>query len=98
MAAEGKVFSPFVKQFSAIEGLQEPYTLVYSLDSAESEQCKVSLCRTGRRESSESVQLQAEPEQSYRVLRFLYENAVQPEIWRDVISDLLGGKGGTACE
>jgi hypothetical protein len=45
-----------------------------------------------------------EPARAYRMLRYLCENAVQPEQWREVLEDLrpLPGerekKGGVLCE
>ena len=52
-----RTFSPMVRQFSAIAGLQQAYTLVA-------------------------------PEFGYRVLQYLCENGVQPEIWQDVVAEL----------
>lgn len=93
-----ETFLPLVRQFSAIEGLQSPYTLVYSLDTGEAEGCRLTLCRTGAAERIESIRLAAAPEYCYRLLRFLCENVVQPEVWQDVIAELyppekLGEKG-----
>lgn len=97
-------FSPFIRQFSSIEGLQAPYTLIYSLDADNTaDGCRLTLCRTGTRPCVESLCLPAAPELGYRLLQFLCENVVQPEIWRDVVEEYFpccvpGGKGGTACE
>jgi len=99
-----KTFSPFIRQFSFIEGLQAPYTLVYSLDTDSAvDGCRLTLCRTGAKACVESLCLPAGPERGYRLLQFLCENDVQPEIWRDVVEELLpcsapSGKGGIACE
>ena len=38
-----------VRQFSAIAGLQQAYTLVYSLDPDGETGCRLTLCRTGSR-------------------------------------------------
>lgn len=83
-----KTFSPLVRQFSAIEGLQAAYTLVYSLDAAEENGCRLTLCRTGAKPCIESVRLAASPEDGYRLLRFLSENVIQPEAWCDVLAEL----------
>lgn len=99
-----KSFLPLIRQFSAIEGLQAPYTLVYSLDrGGTNDGCRLTLCRTGARQRVESIQLAAAPEYCYRVLQFLCENVVQPETWRDVIEELcpqtvFALKGGAAGE
>lgn len=42
-----RTFSPMVRQFSAIAGLQQAYTLVYSLDPDGETGCRLTLCRTG---------------------------------------------------
>lgn len=84
-------YSPLVRQFSAIDGLQTPYTLMYALETAgDGTACRLSLYRTGANPCAESMSVNAEPECCYRMLRFLYENAVQPEIWRDTIAELAG--------
>ncbi|MGN0707461.1 MAG: hypothetical protein ACI4JC_05615 [Faecalibacterium sp.] len=98
-----KVVSSFTRHFSAIEGLQISYTLVYSLYTEGSTGCKLTLHRTGRETRTETVHLSAAPEAGCRLLQFLCENAVQPEIFHDVIAELLpltehGGKGGVMCE
>lgn len=98
----GKSYQTFVKQFSAIEGVQEEYTLEYSLDAAEAGQCSLMLRRTGSRECTERMRLSAAPEYGYRMLKFMFENAVQPEIWLDVAADLTAQlfpaeKGGVCC-
>lgn len=95
-------FLPLIRQFSSIEGLQAPYTLVYSLDEGSAGSCRLTLCRTGAAQCIESVQLAAAPEYCYRLLRFLCENVVQPEVWQDVIAELCpeagpNRKGGEAC-
>lgn len=84
-----KVFSPLIRQFSAIEGLQTPYTLVYSMDSDSASGCRLTLCRTGEKPRMESLRLAAAPERAYNILRYLCENVVQPEVWGDVVSEIL---------
>lgn len=98
-----KYVSPLTRQFSSIEGLQTPYTLVYSLDEDGTEGCRLTLCRTGKNARAESVWLEAAPETGYRLLQFMSENAVQPEAFRDLLADLYplaqpGGKGGVVRE
>lgn len=83
-----RVFSPLIRQFSAIEGLQTPYTLVYALEQGtDGDKCRLTLCRTGAQACAESLQLTEAPEHAYRLLRYLCENVVQPEIWRDVVAE-----------
>lgn len=83
-----RTFSPMVRQFSAIDGLQKAYTLVYSLDAEDENGCRLTLCRTGSGPCMESRYLAAAPEWGYRILQYLCENGVQPEIWQDVVSEL----------
>ena len=42
-----RTFSPMIRQFSSIDGLQKAYTLVYSLDAEDENGCRLTLCRTG---------------------------------------------------
>ena len=83
-----RTFSPMIRQFSAIDGLQKAYTLVYSLDAEDENGCRLTLCRTGSGPCMESGYLAAAPEFCYRILQYLCENSVQPEIWQDVVSEL----------
>lgn len=97
-----RTFSPMVRQFSAIEGLQKAYTLVYSLDPDGDSGCRLTLCRTGSRQRMDSQYIAAAPEFCYRILRYLCENGVQPEIWQDVVAELTSAeqikqKGGALC-
>ena len=94
--------SPMIRQFSAIDGLQKAYTLVYSMDADDESGCRLTLCRTGDRQCMESRYIAAAPEFGYRILRYLCENGVQPEIWQDVVEELadtdqLRQKGGALC-
>lgn len=97
-----RTFSPMIRQFSAIDGLQKAYTLVYSMDADDESGCRLTLCRTGSRQCMESRYIAAAPEFGYRILRYLCENGVQPEIWQDVVEELAGTdqlrkKGGASC-
>ena len=83
-----RTFSPMIRQFSAIDGLQKAYTLVYSMDADDESGCRLTLCRTGDRQCMESRYIAAAPEFGYRILRYLCENGVQPEIWQDVVAEL----------
>lgn len=85
-----RTFSPMVRHFSAIDGLQKAYTLVYSLDADDENGCRLTLCRTGSRQRVDSRCVAAAPEFCYRILRYLCENGVQPEIWQDVVAELTG--------
>ena len=85
-----------------IDGLQKAYTLVYSMDADDESGCRLTLCRTGSRQCMESRYIAAAPEFGYRILRYLCENGVQPEIWQDVVEELadteqLRQKGGALC-
>ena len=90
-----RTFSPMVRQFSAIAGLQQAYTLVYSLDPDGETGCRLNengccltLCRTGSSQRMDSKYMAVAPELGYRVLQYLCENGVQPEIWQDVVAEL----------
>ena len=83
-----RTFSPMIRQFSSIDGLQKAYTLVYSLDAEDENGCRLTLCRTGSGSCMESSYLAATPEFGYRILQYLCENGVQPEIWQDVVAEL----------
>ena len=74
------------REFSAIESLQQPYLLTYELDEAGGG-CRLTLSRTGEMACHDSLVLDAPPLFCYSVLRYLYENCVQPEIWRDVVAE-----------
>ena len=92
-----RTFSPMMRQFSAIDGLQKAYTLVYSMDADDESSCRLTLCRTGDRQCMESRYIAAAPEFGY-----LCVNGVQPEIWQDVVEELAGTdqlrqKGGALC-
>jgi len=94
-----RTFSPMIRQYSAIDGLQKAYTLVYSMDADDNNSCCLTLCRTGNGPCVESRHVNAAPELGYRILRYLCENGVQPEIWQDVVEELtaadpFGQKGG----
>ena len=97
-----RTFSPMVRQFSAIAGLQQAYTLVYSLDPDGETGCRLTLCRTGSSQRMDSKYMAVAPEFGYRVLQYLCENGVQPEIWQDVVEELTSAeqirqKGGALC-
>lgn len=83
-----RTFSPMIRQFSAIDGLQKAYTLVYSLDAEDENGCRLTLCRTGSGPRMESLYLAAAPESCYRILQYLCEK------WR-AAGDLAGCDGGT---
>ena len=94
-----RTFSPMIRQYSAIDGLQQAYTLVYAMEVEGAQDCRLTLCRVGSRQQMVSQHVAAAPEFCYRLLRYLCENGVQPESWQDVVADLtaagsIGGKGG----
>lgn len=95
-----RTYAPLIRQFSSIRGCQTAYTLIYALDASEGG-CRLTLDRKGEREQQASLFVPLCPEEGYRLLQYLCENAVQPEIWGDVIADqlpalLAAQKGGTA--
>lgn len=82
-------FRPLSRNFSLIPGLQSAYTLIYALDADPcGGACRLSLMRTGEIPTADSVSLALEAGRGYELLRYLCENAVQPENWRDVIQDI----------
>lgn len=83
-----RTFSPMIRQYSAIDGLQKAYTLVYSMDAEGEAGCRLTLCRTGNHQWIDSSYVAANPDVCYRILRYLCENGVQPEIWQDVLAEL----------
>mgnify|MGYP006878867418 CR=1 FL=1 len=60
-----------VRHFSAIAGLQQAYTLVYSLDPDGETGCRLTLCRTGSSQRMDSKYMAVAPEFGYRVLQYL---------------------------
>ena len=50
--------------------------------------CRLTLCRTGSSQRMDSKYMAVAPEFGYRVLQYLCENGVQPEIWQDVVAEL----------
>lgn len=91
------------REFTAIEPLQRPYSLIYELDET-CGSCRLTLSRTGEAACCDSLVLDAPPLFCYSVLRYLYENCVQPEIWREVVAECCpaasqsAGKGVTLSE
>ena len=72
---------------------------MYSMDADDESGRRLTLCRTGDRQCMKSRYITAAPEFGYRILRYLCENGVQPEIWQDVVEELadteqLRQKGG----
>ena len=63
--------TPLVRRFSTLAPYQEAYTLACSLET-EGQGCWLTV--------------PAPEEECGRLLQFLYENSVQPELWQDVIS------------
>lgn len=82
-----EVFAPLSRHFSAIGQIQSSYTLIYSLD-ADAGGSRLTLCRTGENACADSLFLPGVPAICYELLRYLCENAVQPEVWRDVVEEI----------
>ena len=79
---------PLVREFSALAPYQEAYTLACSLEP-EGPGCWLSVTRTMPSETPADetrTWVPAPQEECERLLRFLYENSVQPELWQDTIS------------
>ncbi len=55
-------FSPMIRQYSAIDGLQQEYTLVYAMEVEGTQGCRLSLCRIGSRQQIVSQHVAAAPE------------------------------------
>lgn len=94
-----QAFAPLVRQFSAIKGYQTAYTLVYTLEPNAGNGCSLILDRKGAQEQRVSMFVPLTPDEGYRLLRYLCENVVQPELWEDVIAEHLparaASRGGT---
>lgn len=93
---------PLVRHFSEIERYQTAYTLRYDLDIEARGGCCLTLCRAGLRDTTQSLYLPAPPEEGMRLLQYLCENAVQPELWQDVVREFFPlacpAEGGAAGE
>lgn len=81
-------FHPWSGSFLPSPGCSRAYTLVYSLDPDGETGCRLTLCRTGSSQRMDSKYMAVAPEFGYRVLQYLCENGVQPEIWQDVVAEL----------
>ena len=40
-----RTFSPMIRQYSAIDGLQQAYTLVYAMEVEGTQGCRLTLCQ-----------------------------------------------------
>ena len=48
-----RTFSPMIRQYSAIDGLQQAYTLVYAMEVEGTQGCRLTLCQpTADRQSA----------------------------------------------
>ena len=80
----------YVRKFSALESMQAAHQIHYCLIQAENGwkmQLRQLHTKTGLR--AEQVLLHCSSRMAYDVLRFLYENAIPLENWKDVLEDLL---------
>lgn len=64
-----RTFSPMIRQYSAIDGLQQAYTLVYAMEVEGTQGCRLTLCQIGSRQQIVSQHVAAAPEFCYRLLR-----------------------------
>ena len=62
-----RTFSPMIRQYSAIDGLQKAYTLVYAMEVEGTQGCRLTLCRLGNRQRVDSQYVAAAPEFCYRI-------------------------------
>ena len=51
--------------------------------------CSLTLDRKGAQEQRVSMFVPLTPDEGYRLLQYLCENVVQPELWEDVIAEHL---------
>lgn len=80
--------TPLVRRFSTLEPYQEAYTLACSLET-EGQGCWLTVSRTKAPDDladTARTWVPAPEEECGRLLQFLYENSVQPELWQDAIS------------
>lgn len=90
-----ELFVPLSRHFSAIDGLQKAHTLVYALDR-DTDGIWMTVGRTGEHATADSVLVSADPQQCEALLRYLCENAVGPEHWRDILAECFPLSNG--CE
>lgn len=57
-----RTFSPMIRQYSAIDGLQQAYTLVYAMEVEGTQGCRLTLCQIGSRQQIVSQHVAAAPE------------------------------------
>ena len=90
---------PLIREFSTLGAYQSAHTLICTLEPGE-EGCWLNVCR--RRpdgtEHKERAWVSAPEEACWNLLRFLYENSVQPELWQDAVSCWYPQEGGTQDE
>ncbi len=85
----------FKKEFSEIKGIQKEEAVSYSLSDTVIKGENVygievsSLC--GKKEMSESIHnISSSKEEVMSVIKYLYENSVKAEIFKDIVSDMYG--------
>lgn len=90
---------PLVREFSTLEPYQSAHTLIYSLEP-DKEGCWLSVCcrRPDGSEYKERAWVTAPEETCWDLLRFLYENSVQLELWQDAVSCWCPQEGGIQDE
>ena len=84
--------------FRQIDGLQKSIYAGILNGYRQRNGCCLTAC-VRNRQYMQSCYIAAAPEFCYRILRYLCENGVQPEIWQDVVEELtdteqLRQKGG----
>ena len=80
----------YVREFSALGSMQAEHWIHYCLAWADGAwQMQLRQLYPNKGPQSEQVFLQCSGTMAYHVLRFLYENAVPLENWKDVLEDLL---------
>ena len=78
--------SRHIRWFTPLTRTAKP--AVASMDTGNEDGCCLTLCRTGSSQRMDSKYMAVAPEFGYRVLQYLCENGVQPEIWQDVVAEL----------
>ena len=81
-------FHPWSGSFLPSPGCSRHIRWFTPLDPDGETGCRLTLCRTGSSQRMDSKYMAVAPEFGYRVLQYLCENGVQPEIWQDVVAEL----------
>ena len=82
----------YIRNYSALGAYQKAHQLVYCCCSEAAGQ-RLTLSRNGDAAGySEAVCAKISAPEAEEILLYLYENGITPELWHDVLDDLLPGK------